>query len=91
MHRRSEIDWSLSSMTPKAVPAAPLGLLAKHGAPPAISSHGRRSGWSCPRTGKTPYLVRAPNKVADQKQRRAHGLAKWGGALAPSNLLDAHE
>jgi hypothetical protein len=28
MHRRIEIDWALSSMTPKAVPAAPLGLLA---------------------------------------------------------------
>ena len=24
MHRRSEIDWALSNMTPKAVPAAPL-------------------------------------------------------------------
>jgi hypothetical protein len=24
MHRRIEIDWALSSMTPKAVPAAPL-------------------------------------------------------------------
>jgi hypothetical protein len=29
MHRRSEIDWALSSMTPKAVPAAPLGLRAR--------------------------------------------------------------
>jgi len=29
MHRRNEIDWALSSMTPKAVPAAPLGLLAR--------------------------------------------------------------
>ncbi len=29
MHRRIEIDWALSSMTPKAVPAAPLGLRAK--------------------------------------------------------------
>ena len=29
MHRRSEIDWARSSMTPKAVPAAPLGLLAR--------------------------------------------------------------
>jgi hypothetical protein len=29
MHRRIEIDWALSSMTPKAVPAAPLGLLAR--------------------------------------------------------------
>ncbi len=29
MHRRIEIDWALSNMTPKAVPAAPLGLLAR--------------------------------------------------------------
>jgi hypothetical protein len=29
MHRRNEIDWALSSMTPKAVPDAPLGLLAR--------------------------------------------------------------
>jgi hypothetical protein len=29
MQRRIEIDWALSSMTPKAVPAAPLGLLAR--------------------------------------------------------------
>jgi hypothetical protein len=29
MHRRIEIDCALSSMTPKAVPAAPLGLLAR--------------------------------------------------------------
>jgi hypothetical protein len=29
MHRRNEIDCALSNMTPKAVPAAPLGLLAK--------------------------------------------------------------
>ena len=29
MHRRIEIDWALSSMTPKSVPAAPLGLLAR--------------------------------------------------------------
>ena len=29
MHRRIEIDWALFSMTPKAVPAAPLGLLAR--------------------------------------------------------------
>jgi hypothetical protein len=29
MHRRIEIDWALSSMTPNAVPAAPLGLRAK--------------------------------------------------------------
>jgi hypothetical protein len=29
MHRRIEIDWALSSMTPKAVPVAPLGLLAR--------------------------------------------------------------
>jgi hypothetical protein len=29
MHRRNEIDCALSSMTPKAVPDAPLGLLAK--------------------------------------------------------------
>jgi hypothetical protein len=29
MHRRNEIDWALPSMTPKAVPAAPLGLLAR--------------------------------------------------------------
>jgi len=28
MHRRNEIDWALSSMTPKAVPAAPFGLVA---------------------------------------------------------------
>ena len=49
------------------------------------------AGRSCPRTGKEPYLIRAPNKVVDQKQRRAHGLAKCGGTLAPSGLLDAHE
>jgi hypothetical protein len=30
MHRRIEIDCALSSMTPKAVPAAPWGLLATH-------------------------------------------------------------
>jgi hypothetical protein len=29
MHRRIEIDCALSNMTPKAVPAAPLGLLAR--------------------------------------------------------------
>ena len=29
MHRRIEIDCALSSMTPKAVPDAPLGLLAR--------------------------------------------------------------
>jgi hypothetical protein len=29
MHRRSEIDWALSSMMPKAVPVAPLGLFAR--------------------------------------------------------------
>jgi hypothetical protein len=29
MHRRNAIDWALSSMMPKAVPAAPLGLLAR--------------------------------------------------------------
>jgi hypothetical protein len=29
MHRRNEIDWALSSITPKAVPAAPLELRAK--------------------------------------------------------------
>jgi hypothetical protein len=29
MHRRSEIDWALSSMMPKAVPDAPLGALAR--------------------------------------------------------------
>jgi hypothetical protein len=29
MHRRNEIDWALSNMTPKAVPDAPLGLLAR--------------------------------------------------------------
>ena len=29
MHRRNEIDWALSSMTPKAVPAAPLELRAR--------------------------------------------------------------
>jgi hypothetical protein len=29
MHRRIEIDWALSKITPKAVPAAPLGLLAR--------------------------------------------------------------
>jgi hypothetical protein len=29
MHRRNDIDCALSSMTPKAVPAAPLGLLAR--------------------------------------------------------------
>jgi hypothetical protein len=29
MHRRIEIDWALASMTPKAVPAAPLGLRAR--------------------------------------------------------------
>jgi hypothetical protein len=29
MHRRIEIDWALSRMMPKAVPAAPLGLRAR--------------------------------------------------------------
>jgi hypothetical protein len=29
MHRRNEIDCALSNMTPKAVPDAPLGLLAR--------------------------------------------------------------
>jgi hypothetical protein len=29
MHRRSEIDWARSKMTPKAVPAAPFGLVAR--------------------------------------------------------------
>jgi hypothetical protein len=29
MHRRNEIDCALPSMTPKAVPDAPLGLLAR--------------------------------------------------------------
>jgi hypothetical protein len=29
MHRRNEIDCALSRMTPKAVPAAPLGLFAR--------------------------------------------------------------
>jgi hypothetical protein len=29
MHRRIEIDWALSNMMPKAVPVAPLGLLAR--------------------------------------------------------------
>jgi hypothetical protein len=29
MHRRSEIDWALSSMMPKAVPDAPLGARAR--------------------------------------------------------------
>jgi hypothetical protein len=29
MHRRSEIDWAVSSMMPKAVPVAPFGLRAK--------------------------------------------------------------
>ena len=29
MHRRNEIDCALPSMTPKAVPVAPLGLLAR--------------------------------------------------------------
>jgi hypothetical protein len=29
MHRRIEIDCALSSIMPKAVPAAPLGLLAR--------------------------------------------------------------
>jgi hypothetical protein len=29
MHRRSEIDLALSSMMPKAVPAAPFGLVAR--------------------------------------------------------------
>jgi hypothetical protein len=29
MHRRNEIDCALSNMTPNAVPAAPLGLLAR--------------------------------------------------------------
>ena len=29
MHRRIEIDCALSSMTPKAVPVAPLGLRAR--------------------------------------------------------------
>jgi hypothetical protein len=29
MHRRNEIDCALPNMTPKAVPVAPLGLLAK--------------------------------------------------------------
>jgi hypothetical protein len=29
MHRRNEIDCALSNMTPKAVPVAPLGLLAR--------------------------------------------------------------
>ena len=59
-------------------------------APKPTPTLGRRRGWSCPRTGKVPYLIRAPNKVADQKHRRAHGLAKCDGTLAPSGLLDAH-
>ena len=67
----------------------PAGTPTSH--PQAIRSHGRRSGWSRPRTGKVPYLIRAPNKVADQKQRRAHGLAKCGGTLAPIGLLDERE
>jgi hypothetical protein len=48
------------------------------------------TGLACtpPATAKEPYLIRAPNKVADQKQRRAHGLAKAGGTLAPSGLVD---
>jgi hypothetical protein len=29
MHRRNEIDWALPNITPKAVPDAPLGLLAR--------------------------------------------------------------
>ena len=29
MHRRIEIDWALSNMTPKAVPDAPLGARAR--------------------------------------------------------------
>jgi hypothetical protein len=29
MHRRNEIDCALPNMTPKAVPDAPLGLLAR--------------------------------------------------------------
>jgi hypothetical protein len=29
MHRRSEIDCALSNITPKAVPVAPFGLLAR--------------------------------------------------------------
>jgi hypothetical protein len=29
MHRRNEIDWALSSMTPKAVAEAPFGLRAR--------------------------------------------------------------
>jgi hypothetical protein len=29
MHRRKEIDWARSKITPKAVPAAPFGLVAR--------------------------------------------------------------
>jgi len=29
MHRRNEMAWAVSRMTPKAVPGAPLGLWAK--------------------------------------------------------------
>jgi hypothetical protein len=45
MHRRKEIDWALSNMTPKAVPAAPLGLLARLVSRSTASLDGSRGVW----------------------------------------------
>ena len=54
MHRRIEIDWALSSMTPKAVPDAPLGARARQ--------------WYADADVDTAAAIVAPTNIATRKR-----------------------
>ena len=54
MHRRIEIDCALSSMTPKAVPDAPLGALARQ--------------WYADADVETAVAIVAPTNIAMRKR-----------------------
>ena len=54
MHRRIEIDCALSSMTPKAVPDAPLGALARQ--------------WYADADVETAVAIVAPTNAATKKR-----------------------
>jgi hypothetical protein len=54
MHRRNEIDWALSSMTPKAVADTPLGLRARQ--------------WYADADVETAAASAAPTNIATRKR-----------------------
>ena len=69
MHRRIEIDCVLSSMTPKAVPAAPLGLPARqcHELTPTLRPLLRSSG----------ALVMLPSLLSSMHARDTAGAQRF--------------